>query len=73
MGSHGYQEYDGSIKQKVGDRTTLTAAGSYLYTKGYDVEANGNRNTSITLLLCQRSICSRSTTVIGAKIEELGS
>lgn len=42
MGSHGYQEYDGSIKQKVGDRTTLTAAGSYLYTKGYDVEANGN-------------------------------
>ncbi|MBG3014636.1 TonB-dependent vitamin B12 receptor BtuB [Proteus faecis] len=42
IGSHGYQEYDGSIKQKVGDRTTLTAAGSYLYTKGYDVEANGN-------------------------------
>ncbi|WP_193016598.1 TonB-dependent vitamin B12 receptor BtuB [Proteus sp. FME41] len=42
MGSHGYQEYDGSIKQKVGERTTLTAAGSYLYTKGYDVEANGN-------------------------------
>ena len=42
MGSHGYQEYDGSIKQKVGDKTTLTAAGSYLYTKGYDVEANGN-------------------------------
>lgn len=42
MGSHGYQEYDGSIKQKVGDRTTLIAAGSYLYTKGYDVEANGN-------------------------------
>lgn len=42
MGSHGYQEYDGSVKQKVGDRTTLTAAGSYLYTKGYDVEANGN-------------------------------
>lgn len=42
MGSHGYQEYDGSIKQKVGDKTTLTAAGSYLYTKGYDVEASGN-------------------------------
>lgn len=42
MGSHGYQEYDGSVKQKVGDRTTLTLAGSYLYTKGYDVEANGN-------------------------------
>lgn len=42
MGSYGYQEYDGSIKQKVGDKTTLTAAGSYLYTKGYDVEANGN-------------------------------
>ncbi|MBG2711419.1 TonB-dependent vitamin B12 receptor BtuB [Proteus mirabilis] len=42
IGSHGYQEYDGSIKQKVGDKTTLTAAGSYLYTKGYDVEANGN-------------------------------
>lgn len=42
MGSHGYQEYDGSVKQKVGDKTTLTAAGSYLYTKGYDVEANGN-------------------------------
>lgn len=42
IGSHGYQEYDGSVKQKIGDKTTLTAAGSYLYTKGYDVEANGN-------------------------------
>lgn len=42
MGSHGYQEYDGSVKQKLGDKTTLTAAGSYLYTKGYDVEARGN-------------------------------
>lgn len=42
IGSHGYQEYDGSVKHKVGDKTTLTAAGSYLYTKGYDVEANGN-------------------------------
>ncbi|MCO8051149.1 MULTISPECIES: TonB-dependent vitamin B12 receptor BtuB [Proteus] len=42
MGSHGYQEYDGSVKQKIGDKTTLTAAGSYLYTKGYDIEAKGN-------------------------------
>ncbi len=42
MGSHGYQEYDGSVKQKIGDKTTLTVAGSYLYTKGYDVEARGN-------------------------------
>ena len=42
MGSHGYQEYDGSVKQKIGDKTTLTAAGSYLYTKGYDIEARGN-------------------------------
>lgn len=42
MGSHGYQEYDGSVKQKISDKTTLTAASSYLYTKGYDIEANGN-------------------------------
>lgn len=42
MGSHGYQEYDASTQQKIGDRTTITAAGSYLYTKGFDVEANGN-------------------------------
>ncbi|WP_099073991.1 TonB-dependent vitamin B12 receptor BtuB [Proteus alimentorum] len=42
MGSHGYQEYDGSVKQKIGDKTTLTVAGSYLYTKGYDIEARGN-------------------------------
>ena len=42
MGSHGYQEYDASTQQKIGDKTTVTAAGSYLYTKGFDIEANGN-------------------------------
>ncbi|MCT0124306.1 TonB-dependent vitamin B12 receptor BtuB [Proteus mirabilis] len=34
IGSHGYQNYNGSIQQKVGERTTLSAAGGYTYTKG---------------------------------------
>lgn len=29
IGSHGYQNYNGSIQQKVGERTTLSAAGGY--------------------------------------------
>lgn len=32
IGSHGYQNYNGSIQQKVGERTTLSAAGGYTYT-----------------------------------------
>ena len=51
MGSHGYQEYDASTQQKIGDRTTITAAGSYLYTKGFDVEANGNTGGICNLIV----------------------
>ncbi|MCZ4059843.1 TonB-dependent vitamin B12 receptor BtuB [Pantoea sp. LMR881] len=40
VGSHGYQSYDGSTQQMLGDATTLTMAGNYTYTKGYDVIAN---------------------------------
>ena len=39
IGSHGYQSYDGSTQQMLGDATKLTLAGSYTYTKGYDVKA----------------------------------
>ncbi|WP_413736594.1 TonB-dependent vitamin B12 receptor BtuB [Sodalis sp. RH21] len=40
MGSHGYQTYDGSTQQKLGDDTTATVAGNYTYTHGFDVKAN---------------------------------
>ena len=39
MGSNGYQSYDGSTQQRLGDATKLTLAGNYTYTKGYDVVA----------------------------------
>ncbi|WP_312241822.1 TonB-dependent vitamin B12 receptor BtuB [Pantoea sp.] len=39
VGSHGYQSYDGSTQQMLGDATKLTLAGNYTYTKGYDVVA----------------------------------
>ena len=40
VGSNGYQSYDGSTQQMLGDATKLTMAGNYTYTKGYDVVAN---------------------------------
>lgn len=39
VGSRGYQAYDGSTQQALGDATTLTLAGNYTYTRGYDVVA----------------------------------
>lgn len=39
IGSKGYQSYDGSTQQRAGEDTLLTLAGSYTYTKGYDVVA----------------------------------
>lgn len=39
IGSHGYQTYDGATQQKLGEATTLTLAGDYTYTKGFDVKA----------------------------------
>lgn len=42
MGSNGYQSYDASTQQLLGDSTTATFAGNYKYTKGFDVVANGN-------------------------------
>lgn len=39
VGSNGYQSYDGSTQQMLGDATKLTLAGNYTYTKGYDVVA----------------------------------
>ncbi len=42
IGSHGYQNYNGSTQQKIGENTTVTAAAAYTYTKGFDVEARGN-------------------------------
>lgn len=40
VGSHGYQAYDGSTQQQLGDNTRVTLAGNYTYTKGTDVVAN---------------------------------
>ncbi|WLS78764.1 TonB-dependent vitamin B12 receptor BtuB [Erwinia pyri] len=39
-GSNGYQSYDGSTQQMLGQNTRVTLAGNYTYTKGYDVVAN---------------------------------
>lgn len=40
MGSHGYQTYDGSTQQRLGDNTVATVAGNYTYTHGFDVRAS---------------------------------
>lgn len=42
LGSNGYQNYGGSTQKKLGDNTTITLAGNYDYSKGYDVVAEGN-------------------------------
>lgn len=42
LGSNGYQAYDASTQQPLGDDTVATLAGNYTYTKGYDVVAYGN-------------------------------
>ncbi|MCW2487694.1 TonB-dependent vitamin B12 receptor BtuB [Candidatus Symbiopectobacterium sp. NZEC127] len=41
VGSKGYQSYDAATQQALGDSTTATLAGNYLYTKGFDVVAYG--------------------------------
>ncbi|QCJ71782.1 vitamin B12/cobalamin outer membrane transporter [Providencia heimbachae] len=41
IGSHGYQNYNGSTQQKVGENTTVTAAAAYMHTTGFDIEARG--------------------------------
>ncbi|MCW2483645.1 TonB-dependent receptor plug domain-containing protein, partial [Candidatus Symbiopectobacterium sp. NZEC135] len=48
VGSKGYQSYDGSTQQMIGNATRITLAGNYTYTKGYDVvagfpDASGNK------------------------------
>ncbi|XBS69984.1 TonB-dependent vitamin B12 receptor BtuB [Acerihabitans sp. KWT182] len=40
MGSNGYQSYDGSTQQRLGDDTVATVAGNYTYTRGFDVKAD---------------------------------
>lgn len=42
VGSNGYQSYDASTQQQLGDDTVGTFAGNYTYTHGYDVVADGN-------------------------------
>ncbi|MDX6041920.1 TonB-dependent vitamin B12 receptor BtuB [Scandinavium lactucae] len=42
VGSNGYQSYNASTQQKLGDNTRVTLAGDYTYTKGFDVVADGN-------------------------------
>ncbi|MEG3132318.1 TonB-dependent vitamin B12 receptor BtuB [Rouxiella sp. T17] len=42
VGSDGYQSYDASTQQQLGDDTVGTLAGNYTYTHGYDVVADGN-------------------------------
>ncbi|MEQ9883419.1 TonB-dependent vitamin B12 receptor BtuB [Pectobacterium brasiliense] len=38
-GSNGYQSYDAVTQQALGNSTTATVAGNYIYTKGFDVAA----------------------------------
>lgn len=42
IGSYGYQNYNGSMQQKIGENTTVTGAAAYTHTTGFDVEARGN-------------------------------
>ncbi|MCW2257211.1 vitamin B12 transporter [Providencia alcalifaciens] len=42
FGSYAYQNVNGSTQQKLGENTTVTAAGAYTHTTGFDVEARGN-------------------------------
>jgi vitamin B12 transporter len=42
VGSNGYQDYNASTQQKLGDNTRVTLSGDYTYTKGFDVVADGN-------------------------------
>ncbi|CDG23189.1 Vitamin B12 transporter BtuB [Xenorhabdus poinarii G6] len=41
LGSNGYQNYDGSTQQQIGENTLLTTAAGYTYTKGFDVVVDG--------------------------------
>lgn len=40
VGSKGYQSYDGSTQQMLGQNTRVTLAGNYTYTRGFDAVAN---------------------------------
>ncbi|MTC60714.1 TonB-dependent vitamin B12 receptor BtuB [Providencia rustigianii] len=42
IGSYGYQNYNGSTQQKIGENTTVTGAAAYTHTTGFDVEARGS-------------------------------
>ncbi|MEQ5127982.1 TonB-dependent vitamin B12 receptor BtuB [Providencia alcalifaciens] len=42
IGSYGYQNYNGSTQQKIGENTTITGAAAYTHTTGFDVEARGS-------------------------------
>ncbi|MDX7991940.1 TonB-dependent vitamin B12 receptor BtuB [Xenorhabdus littoralis] len=41
IGTNGYQNYNGSTQQRLGEDTLLTAAAGYAYTKGFDVIVDG--------------------------------
>jgi vitamin B12 transporter len=38
VGSNHYQQYDGSVRQKVGDNTMVTVAGAFQDTRGFNVQ-----------------------------------
>lgn len=42
VGSNGYQNYDVSTQQQLGENTRVTLMGDYAYTKGFDVVAYGS-------------------------------
>ncbi|PHM26268.1 TonB-dependent vitamin B12 receptor BtuB [Xenorhabdus budapestensis] len=44
IGSYGYQNYNGSTQQKLGENTLLNAAAGYTYTRGFDVVAGNGTN-----------------------------
>ena len=44
VGSNHLQEYNGSVRHKVGDDTLVTLAGSYKDTKGFNVQPNASNS-----------------------------
>ncbi|AOM41685.1 TonB-dependent vitamin B12 receptor BtuB [Xenorhabdus hominickii] len=44
LGSNGYQNYNGSTQQKIGEKTLLSVATGYVYTKGFDVVSGSGSN-----------------------------
>ncbi|WP_455815025.1 TonB-dependent vitamin B12 receptor BtuB [Pseudomonas graminis] len=45
LGSNHYQQYDGAVRQKVGDSTLVTVAGAFQATNGYNIKPDSTYST----------------------------